>query len=141
MYPTHHRQITRTALIYWQRESGVALPDGLCHAIVRGSGIEDAPSWQRLYHWHFYRSNPQIPDWPLLRLTSEYRVRALQQHLSHTQPHVERGEWIGRLLHHLQDMSTPAMSFRFTMIRSSLMAMKNGCLISCPRIGLVHNPR
>ena len=108
MYPTHHRQITRTALIYWQRESGVALPDALCQAIVRGSGIEDAPSWQRLYHWHFYRSNPQIPDWPLLRLTSEYRVRALQQHLSRTQPHVERGEWIGRLLHHLQDMSTPA---------------------------------
>lgn len=109
MYPHQHRLITAEALRRLRGEGGakVALTEQQQLAILDGSAGEDAPSWQRLSNWHFFRSNDEMPTscWP--RLDSRYRVDELSQSLDQC-PQSECYDRIGRLLHHIQDMSTPS---------------------------------
>ncbi len=109
MYPHQHRLITAEALRRLRHDANAAIPltEQQQIAILDGSAGEDAPSWQRLSNWHFFRSNDEMPTghWP--RFDSRYRVDELAQSLEQCQES-ERYELIGRLLHHIQDMSTPS---------------------------------
>lgn len=108
VYPKFHQLITRTALQRWQRISGVEFSAETMALIIQGSSQEDAPTWSRLQHWHFYRSQAAIADWRWLHLTSERRVRQLQEALLTSRGQAAHWGYLGRLLHHLQDMSTPS---------------------------------
>src|SRR5574344_1165926 len=109
MYPCQHRQITAAALRQFsqQNPNHSPLTTAQQEAIIVGSDIEDAPSGQRISNWHFFRSNEKMPSlsWP--HLDSRGRVQALQDQLRRSTEE-ERYELIGRLLHHIQDMSTPS---------------------------------
>ena len=109
MYPQQHRLITAEALRRLRSEGSakVALTEPQQIAILDGSAGEDAPSWQRLSNWHFFRSNDDMPTsrWP--RFDSRHRVAELSKSLDQC-PQSERYDRIGRLLHHIQDMSTPS---------------------------------
>ena len=109
MYPCQHRQITAAALRQFSQQNPNRSPltTAQQEAIIVGSDIEDAPSGQRISNWHFFRSNEKMPSrgWP--HLDSRGRVQALQDQLRRSTEE-ERYELIGRLLHHIQDMSTPS---------------------------------
>ena len=109
MYPCQHSQITHAALQQFcaQEPNRPPLTEAQRQAIIAGSEKEDAPSWQRISNWHFFRSNEQMPTWHGFRLDSRGRVQALQEQLGRCVDEV-RYERIGRLLHHIQDMSTPS---------------------------------
>ena len=109
MYPCQHRQITEAALRRFSAQNPAHSPltQSQQEAIIVGSAQEDAPSWQRISNWHFFRSNDQMPIWRGFRFDSRGRVQALQEQL-HLCAAEERYELIGRLLHHIQDMSTPS---------------------------------
>ena len=109
MYPQQHRLITAETLRRLRDDGSakVALTEPQQIAILDGSAGEDAPSWQRLSNWHFFRSNDEMPTSRWLRFDSRYRVEELAQSLKQCQES-ERYDLIGRLLHHIQDMSTPS---------------------------------
>lgn len=109
MYPCQHRQITEAALRQFSQQNPNRSPltTAQQEAIIVGSDIEDAPSGQRISNWHFFRSNEQMPTWRGFHLDSRGRVQALQDQLSRSTAEA-RYELIGRLLHHIQDMSTPS---------------------------------
>lgn len=110
MYPQQHRLITAEALRRLRDDGSVkvVLTEPQQIAILDGSADEDTPSWQRLRNWHFFHSNDEMPvagRW--LRFDSRYRVEELAQSLAQSQAS-EGYDLIGRLLHHIQDMSTPS---------------------------------
>ena len=109
MYPCQHRQITEAALQQFSEQTPNRSPltGSQLKAIIVGSAREDAPSWQRISNWHFFRSNEQMPSWRGFRLDSRGRVQVLQEQLSRCEAEA-RYEIFGRLLHHIQDMSTPS---------------------------------
>ena len=109
MYPCKHRQNTEASQRQFSQQNPNQSPltTAQQEAIIVGSAREDAPSWQRISNWHFFRSNDQMPIWRGFRFDSRGRVQALQEQL-HLCAAEERYELIGRLLHHIQDMSTPS---------------------------------
>ena len=113
MHPKVHQALTRITLDTFAS----CLPEYLTsHAgqIIDGTKAEDrlwGPS--RVKNWHFYRraGSPILEQtrWLRMRPTSEYifaeRVKEMQ---SCAIDDPKRYEYLGRILHHIQDMSTPS---------------------------------
>lgn len=108
MYPCQHRQITEAALRRFSAQNPAHSPltQSQQEAIIVGSAQEDAPSWQRISNWHFFRSNDQMPIWRGFRFDSRGASRRCRSSCTCVRP--RSYELIGRLLHHIQDMSTPS---------------------------------
>lgn len=116
MKPEVHQELTRIAIQEFQDQ----LPTEILEyrdQIIKGTIIEDnvytfPPT--RLWNWHFYRqknSNNSIPERVKLymRPTSEVifgkRIKTMIK-LAKNNP--KRYEYLGRIIHHIQDMSTPS---------------------------------
>lgn len=124
MKAADHRRLTRKAIELFHIFTGSELSAYL----VQNSGLveqgaEDAdyhPFATRITHWHFYPENNALrpktfylggivplPVTPTSQHILEFRVKELRQEFEKDHPfRVE--ELIGRILHHIQDMSTPA---------------------------------
>lgn len=79
--------------------------------ILRGVEEEDDPSLQRKRNWHFYRSNKRIKtrEYLFFKPTSEdifsKRIKDMKKHKKDDK---RRYNNLGRIIHHIQDMSTPS---------------------------------
>ncbi len=114
MKATTHRLITQTAMALCWKAPSPAMQHGLHRlsqkqeAIYQGSEKEDWwPLWQRLAHWHFYRSNNDFPELHLVRQTSDLRIEQLEKQLAKPESNHHYALTLGRILHHLQDMCCP----------------------------------
>jgi hypothetical protein len=80
--------------------------------IAKGTVFEDKPTLERILNWHFYRApDSTIPQrrYLFIKPTSEHELR---KHIGlmrqYDTDNKERYEQLGRVLHHIQDMSTPS---------------------------------
>lgn len=80
--------------------------------ILAGTEEEDkSPGWSRLRNWHFWAPLNEKRDgsWHLVHANSRPRLFALLKELAQTsQASPGYGQLAGRILHHIQDMSTPS---------------------------------
>lgn len=111
MKPVVHKRLTRVALELCGDTLSQSLRDR-AKAIVRGSVYEDDVTLERLRNWHFYRSEDSPISkrrWGFIRPTSEHifieHITALRRAPRESET---RYLLLGRLLHHIQDMSTPS---------------------------------
>lgn len=116
MKAAHHKIFTTNAInLYLANVGGDAGKRLAKHrkTIEEHSDVEDIqPLLTRANNWHFFRSNTQIDPPAILSKTSERRLADLCDHFEKS---VDSGfklencyEWVGRVLHHIQDMSCPA---------------------------------
>ncbi|MEW5787655.1 MAG: hypothetical protein AB1899_07355 [Pseudomonadota bacterium] len=113
-----HKLITELALnayIQAQRrgEADIFLNERYRQCVIEGTDWEDALSFDRLVNWHFYPANDllRIPLWGFVYANSSRIVAERQRELIDEVQHgfSERlFTRFGRLLHHIQDMSTPS---------------------------------
>ncbi len=112
MKPRVHRRLTAVALELCHN----SLSDNFysyAQEIINGSDIEDTTKlFERITNWHFYRSEESpISDrvYCCIRPTSEHLLqKRIDQMLQYSKDDKRRYEYLGRVLHHIQDMSTPA---------------------------------
>ncbi|MCD4653330.1 hypothetical protein K8T06_05290 [bacterium] len=125
MKPVTHSKITEIALEIYQKNNSSFLSkaiDEVClrKALIKGSKIEDRCSCSRAKNWHFYAANPELEGyvhvlWPFPRITikptSGFIVKERQEMLN-SSLNTRSDSWLftffGRILHHIQDMSTPS---------------------------------
>lgn len=121
MHPANHEDYTKVALDIFQQylESG-PVSQNVIEALCDASGSEDDPELQRGLNWHFYNNGGRIRNNPLIpgTRTSENRVKNLAKDLGKAIEEYNGGKnkdklaiiinLSGRLLHHIQDMSTPS---------------------------------
>jgi len=113
MHPKTHQALTRFTLTTFES----SLPEVIkVHAeeIIHGTKAEDG-WWEpaRALNWHFYRREgspiPERTRWLRMRPTSEHIFAA---HLAKMQSYAvddpRRYRYLGRIVHHIQDMSTPS---------------------------------
>lgn len=112
MKPITHATITRLAIQHCKGK----ISDRICrhtHEIVQGSIDEDESPWtgfSRLRNWHFYRSNSDLPEKVIFfKTTSEDilsdRIETLEKA---DRSNRKFFNYLGRVIHHIQDMSTPS---------------------------------
>ncbi len=115
MKPEDHDKITGKAIeIYCEHTNSDFSAQLLMnfHKVKGGAYLEDkSPLFTRITNWHFFKQNKQLQPINLflfkLNPTSELRVKKLELELNNNT--AKQGEkLIGRILHHIQDMSTPA---------------------------------
>ena len=118
MKASTHRLITQAALLQLSQAPSLPVQHSLQRltryrqAILDAAGLEDWwPLWQRLSHWHFYRSNEDFPELHLIHQTSEIRLsqleKQLEKQLERPESNLHYATTLGRILHHLQDMCCP----------------------------------
>ena len=118
MKPTTHKIVTRLAIeLYYKNNPSSEIFQYRC-SIINGSEDEDEATKERAKNWHFFRAEgspiPMMVRKLLLlkcKPTSEdiFAQRVLE--LKDTKPINERYNGLGRVLHHIQDMSTPSHVF------------------------------
>lgn len=113
MHPKVHQALTNMTLATFASR----LPDVIkTHTKQIIDGVKAEDNWwepSRSMHWHFYRRKGshilEKTRWLRMRPTSEYilakRVEKMQ---SYAIDDPKRYEYLGRVLHHIQDMSTPS---------------------------------
>ncbi|MGL4204640.1 MAG: hypothetical protein ACRCRW_00695 [Aeromonadaceae bacterium] len=114
MKASTHRLITQAALLQLTQTPSMSVQHSLPRltrnhqALLDAAGLEDWwPLWQRIAHWHFYRSNEDFPELHLIHQTSELRIRQLEKQLERAESSLHYASILGRILHHLQDMCCP----------------------------------
>lgn len=125
MNKPNHSDISKAALsLYLQYQKVDKSFDKLCEYLGVSSASEDdvtfSSKFQRPFNWHFYNNNGHITDNILVpgQRTSEKRFGTLLEKLDKyvekcsqkpDRHHVEDlVETTGRIMHHIQDMSTPS---------------------------------
>jgi len=116
MKPETHREITRLAINICEEKGGLSSAlqqPARQDEVVSGSGDEDEKNlWQRMTNWHFYRAEGSpIPKniKAIFKTTSEDILETrIAEFISADPGTTNRFEWLGRILHHIQDMSTPS---------------------------------
>lgn len=113
MKPEAHKHIAKEVLI--STRLNLNFSDKEIKWIIRGTSLEDWWSLrQRARNWHFYRSNDFINEKEKFLLgksytTSEKRVDKLVLKLKKSRAGKKKRYIIlGRIIHHIQDMSTPS---------------------------------
>jgi hypothetical protein len=114
MKPEDHDKITGKAIeIYYEHTySDLSAQLLMNYYKVKGAASQEdkSPLYSRATNWHFFKQNEKLQPTNLLlfkvRPTSEYRVNKLRQELEENTEKL-RVTVIGRILHHIQDMSTP----------------------------------
>lgn len=79
--------------------------------ILRGVVDEDAITSERMLNWHFYRSNEKIASkcYIVCKPTSEdIFAKRIKEMKKYKKDDKRRYNNLGRILHHIQDMSTPS---------------------------------
>ncbi len=105
-----HKTLTKIALL----RCGDKLPETITRfadEILRGVVGEDDPSIPRILNWHFYRSNEKIASKYLLfaKQTSEdIFAKHIEKMNQYGKNDKRRYNNLGRIIHHIQDMSTPS---------------------------------
>ncbi len=121
MNPLNHEDYTMAALNVFAEYNGIdPAPDEIAKTLCDASGSEDNPEIQRGLNWHFFNNGGKIKNnkfIPGVR-TSEDRVEKLSKSLDKVLPksgteltedaQKDAINITGRLLHHIQDMSTPS---------------------------------
>ncbi len=110
MKPVTHKQITSIAIDHIHSEFPFTIEE--VTELKLGVQKEDNPTLRRGANWHFYPANQTIAKkrWFGLHPTSlavlKKREEQLKKHInSGDKKHIYRT--LGRVLHHIQDMSTP----------------------------------
>ncbi len=113
-----HKLITEIALNAFIRakgegNAGVYRKENYQQCIIDGTDWEDALSFDRLVNWHFYPANDLLGQklWNFVLANSSHLVGERQQEfLKEIQYGLSERLFtrFGRLLHHIQDMSTPS---------------------------------
>ena len=103
-----HKTLTGIAIKRCGDKLSEAMHD-FANEILRGVVDEDAIRPERMRNWHFYRSNKRIGGKKLIKYTSEdifhKRIKEMNKYGKDDK---RRYNNLGRILHHIQDMSTPA---------------------------------
>lgn len=122
MKASTHAEITEIAAEMLTRQGAGKLvqflgEDKYRKALCQGAKSEDAPTLSRVLNWHFYPANEELRQadrdflvWTL-RPTSLFILGKRQtevMHLLSKGPSRRLFTAMGRVLHHLQDMSTPS---------------------------------
>ena len=111
MKPVVHKRLTRVAIELCGDTLSQTMREH-AKAIVRGSVYEDDVTLERLLNWHFYRSDDSPISrrrWGIVRPTSEHIfIKHIQALKRAPRDNEARYLLLGRLLHHIQDMSTPS---------------------------------
>ena len=112
MKPEVHQELTRQTIETFSDR----LPKEIIQnkdAIIKGTKAED--NWwepSRAWNWHFYRQNSRIlKKTRFLRMnpTSENIFsKRIEQMQSYSKDDPKRYAYLGRIIHHIQDMSTPS---------------------------------
>jgi hypothetical protein len=112
MKPAAHKHITKSVLMSFKFNLGFSPRE--MKWIQRGTSLEDwwSPR-QRIKNWHFYRANDFIKEKEFFILgksytTSEKRVEKLISKVKSKVGNRKRFITLGRIIHHIQDMSTPS---------------------------------
>lgn len=125
MKPQSHTDITELALEYYKQNNPSKLSTAVKKArfkdaLIQGTKDEDSPTVTRGTNWHFYGSNSILKDYEyiawefpkiVIRPTSEKILIYRQKSFSSA---IKDGatkrlfSTFGRILHHIQDMSTPS---------------------------------
>ena len=125
MKPTSHKQITSFALEIFQENSSTLFADLIAEerfrdALIEGTADEDNVSYLRGTNWHFYPANDELKHASrtlcksskiVVRPTSDSILTFREQELRSglTDGHSKQlFQTMGRILHHIQDMSTPS---------------------------------
>lgn len=119
MKPQDHVKITRKAIEIYHRYAQSDFSQLLFEnssKVERGSDLEDLfPLHARISNWHFFKQNTilrpttvyYLPIIPTSEVVLQRRIDKLKSVLELDSP-ARIGKLIGRVLHHIQDMSTPA---------------------------------
>ncbi len=118
MKPESHRAVTSFALDLFQARCGdsplsAQLKNGaIRNAVLDGTELEDAKTFERGWNWHFYEANETLAKkrWTMRR-TSRNIMKKRQEQLFSALKHNETSQLFGifgRVLHHIQDMNTPS---------------------------------
>jgi len=120
MKPDDHRKITHKSIQIYHKHAQTSFSSQLVNntnKIERGAKWEDTtPPYTRITNWHFYKQNKKLQPTTVYFLkiiplpvipTSERRICNLTCKLKSSSPKLQ-AKTIGRILHHIQDMSTPA---------------------------------
>jgi hypothetical protein len=121
MKPDDHKRITRkTVQIFNQYNQSDFSSTLLLNSerVESGATKEDVfPVYNRITNWHFFKQNQQLQPTTVYYLgiiplpvipTSEVILARRIAQLKYIDGPVYLGELVGRILHHIQDMSTPA---------------------------------
>jgi len=105
-----HKTLTAIAIKRCGEKLSEAMHD-FANEILRGVVDEDAITPKRMLNWHFYRSNEEIETkcYMIFNPTSEdifhKRIKKMNKYGKDDK---RRYNNLGRILHHIQDMSTPS---------------------------------
>jgi len=109
MKPATHKTITRLAIELCTDRLSLDMQEMINQdSVVQGSADEDTKNLvQRATNWHFYRASEVIPKKKrlLFKPTSEDILKIRITEITNTP---EKYNQLGRILHHIQDMSTPS---------------------------------
>ena len=111
MKPEMHEMITQFTINHFAAQ----LPESIkkyADQIIKGTVAEDDPTRERAKNWHFYRRDgspiPEITALLKVRRTSEHIVSERIEAFKNAPDMSLKFENLGRILHHIQDMSTPS---------------------------------
>jgi len=120
MKPDDHRRITQKSIQIYHKHAKTSLSTLLVNntkKVELGAKQEDTtPPYTRITNWHFYKQNKKLQPTTVYFLkiiplpvipTSEHRISDLISRMK-ARPTKSQAKLIGRILHHIQDMSTPA---------------------------------
>ena len=110
MKPCTHKALTAHALTLLSKKLSPSFRE-FTQEIINGSGAED--NWwelSRSLNWHFYRSNVRMKrKYHIFHVSSELILeKRVAVFLDAGKPLSMRLFYLGRILHHIQDMSTPS---------------------------------
>ncbi len=112
MKPEVHQALTKRAIAIYEKRQDRTISKNFSNRIVYGTKAEDNLTPSRLWNWHFFRQNNEILEktrFLRMRPTSETifnkHVKKLQ---STSKESLVYYEYLGRIIHHIQDMNTPS---------------------------------
>jgi hypothetical protein len=113
--PNKHAVFSREASSVYQSCTGRVLPEKLIRGFTEGSVREDDITLERARNWHFYNRDGKIGTYRKYYLTCEgsnerifwKRLDTLDHLIAAGRPLQEIYAAAGRVVHHIQDMSSP----------------------------------
>ena len=127
MKPTTHKKITKLALEFCKDKLSSKILEHSSN-IIQGSDDEDTSNKiSRALNWHFYRTeNSKIPKRVklLFKTTSEDILNKRINSMNGCDENSDKYyNYLGRIIHHIQDMSTPSHVMPISWFKSSIFSM------------------
>jgi hypothetical protein len=113
--PDTHEEFSKSAALIYQKCTGHAMPEKYIAAFADGAKKEDDPELTRVLNWHFYNNGKKIGHYWKYGFycdgSNEHifqaRLDKLESLLAQNKYPIEIYTVAGRIVHHIQDMSSP----------------------------------